>query len=226
MNVFQELNRIDWKNNPGAASMPARAVLSVLILLVIAAAGYFLFIQDQITQHETLVAKEQQKLGELKTKQQKSANLEALEQQLADIKLRLEQRIKQLPSKTQMAELVVDISQEALAAGIQNDLFEPQGEIPKDFYAEKPISLKMVGTYHQFGQFVSGVANLPRVVILTMHDISLKPHQGIGNQKRPTGTLILEGTVKTYRYLDPDEAAANQAPPPAARPRGRTGAAK
>ena len=83
--------------------------------------------------------------------------------------------LRQLPSKTEMPDLIVDISQTALATGITNELFQPGPEMPKEFYAEKPIALRMVGTYHQFGGFVSGVASLPRVVIMTMHDISLKP---------------------------------------------------
>jgi type IV pilus assembly protein PilO len=123
----------------------------------------------------------------------------------------LQQMLRQLPSKTEMPDLIVDISQTALASGISNELFKPQPEIKKEFYAEKPISLRMVGTYHQFGAFVSGVASLPRVVIMTMHDISLKPRAG--------GNLVLEGTVKTYRYLDDDETA-QAAPPPPARGRG------
>lgn len=220
MNVFQELNRIDWKNNPGAASTPARVVLGILILAVAAAVGYFLFIQPQLDQTEALVNQEKTKLADFKSKQQKAANLEPLRRQLDDIRLMLEQRIKQLPSKTQMAELVVDISQEALAAGIQNDRFEPLPEVVKEFYAEKPISLKMIGTYHQFGQFISGIANLPRVVILTMHDISLKPAESTNVARYAAGTLVLEGTVKTYRYLDSEETAAAKAPPPGARNAG------
>lgn len=222
MNVFQELNRIDWKNNPGAASTGARIVLSLLILAAAAVVGYFVFIKPQLEETETLVAQEQTKLTDLKAKQQKAANLEPLQRQLADIRLMLEQRIKQLPNKTQMAQLVVDISQEALAAGIQNDRFEPLAEITKEFYAEKPISLKMIGTYHQFGQFISGIANLPRVVILTMHDISLKPAETSNTTRYAPGTLVLEGTVKTYRYLDPDETAAAAAPP-GARPARNAG---
>ena len=97
--------------------------------------------------------------------------------------------------------LIVDVSQTALASGINNELFQPGAETMLEFYAEKPIALRMVGTYHQFGAFVSGVASLPRVVIMTMHDISLKP-RGDGDS-----TLVLEGTVKTYRYLDEDEVA-------------------
>ena len=114
------------------------------------------------------------------------------------------QMLRQLPSRTEMPDLIVDISQAALATGIQNELFRPGNETRLEFYAEKPISLRMIGTYHQFGAFVSGVASLPRVVIMTMHDISLRPRAG---QTIGDGNLLLEGTVKTYRYLDEDESA-------------------
>ncbi|MGN6093966.1 MAG: type 4a pilus biogenesis protein PilO, partial [Luteibacter jiangsuensis] len=95
--------------------------------------------------------------------------------------------------------------QTALAAGIENELFQPGPETPKDFYAEKPITLRMVGTYHQFGTFISGVASLPRVVILTLHDVSLSPKDAGKDGKGGSGLLVLQGTVKTYRYLDDDE---------------------
>lgn len=101
-----------------------------------------------------------------------------------------------------MDKLLVDVSQTALAAGIDVQLFEPLTEEPKDFYAERPISIRMLGDFHQFGEFVSGVAELPRVVILTMHDISLRAAPA-----QYAGRLILEGQVKTYRYIDEEEAA-------------------
>jgi type IV pilus assembly protein PilO len=129
---------------------------------------------------------------------------------LQQIELVLQQMLRQLPGKTEMPDLLVDISQSALASGITNELFEPQVEISKDFYAEKPISLRMVGSYHQFGEFVSTVASLPRVVILTMHDISLKRADRAPDT--PAGQLVLEGTVKTYRYLDESEQIASPAP--------------
>ena len=137
----------------------------------------------------------------------------------------LQQMLRQLPSKTEMPDLIVDISQTALATGIQNELFQPAGESKKEFYAEKPIALRMVGTYHQFGAFVSGVASLPRVVIMTMHDISLQPKDAKTNPNArigPNSPLELAGTVKTYRYLDEDETPAPDAKPatpaPAATP--------
>lgn len=106
-----------------------------------------------------------------------------------------------------MPELLVDVSQTALSAGLQQELFQPGTEIPKDFYAEKPIQLKMIGTYHQFGAFISGVASLPRVVILTMHDVSLTPLNPPAKGAEPASNqlLVLQGTVKTYRYLDDSE---------------------
>src|SRR5690606_17808615 len=104
---------------------------------------------------------------------------------------------------------IIDISQTALATGLSNELFRPGPETPKEFYAEKPITLRMVGSYHQFGAFVSGVASLPRVVILTMHDISLKPRDKTSGIRRDV-PLELSGTVKTYRYLDDEETSAQE----------------
>jgi type IV pilus assembly protein PilO len=107
-----------------------------------------------------------------------------------------------------MPELLVDISQTALSAGLETELFQPGAETPKDFYAERPITLRMTGTYHQFGTFISGVASLPRVVILTLHDVSLTPKTATKSGAPADGQLILQGTVKTYRYLDDEESAA------------------
>jgi type IV pilus assembly protein PilO len=138
----------------------------------------------------------------------------------------LKQMLRQLPSKTEMPDLIVDISQTALATGITNELFQPGPEIPKEFYAEKPIALRMVGTYHQFGGFVSGVATLPRVVIMTMHDISLKPRDKDKTGKAVAITanspLELAGTVKTYRYLDEEEVAEQEKAAQAAGKQGGT----
>jgi len=106
-----------------------------------------------------------------------------------------------------MPELLIDISQTAQAAGLESDLFQPGPETPKDFYAERPIALKFTGTYHQFGTFISGVASLPRVVILTLHDVSLTP-KSADKDGTSNGQLVLQGTVKTYRYLDDEESAA------------------
>jgi type IV pilus assembly protein PilO len=205
MNVFQELQRVNWQN-PGTLSNPARLVLALAALAAISLLGWYLFISDKIATHDGLEATEATLRTDFEDRQKKAANLEPLKEQLVTMEAMLEQMLKQLPSKTQLADLLVNVSQEALSAGIQVRLFQPQTESVKEFYAEKPILLRMVGNYNQFGNFVSGVATLPRVVILTMHDIALKP--AVAQPGLAPGSLILEGTVKTYRYLDEDEAAA------------------
>ncbi len=141
---------------------------------------------------------------------ERTLSVKHLAQARAQMEQVLQQMLRQLPSKTEMPDLIIDISQTALSSGLTNELFEPEQEQIKEFYAEKPIKLRMVGSYHQFGAFVSGVASLPRVVILTMHDINLKPKEKTGGNVR-SGALELSGTVKTYRYLDETEVQAQQA---------------
>ncbi len=207
-------------NNSGAWPQSVKLFFCALVALIVIGLTWWVFVRGRIDTLEGLERQEQDKRAEFETKQGRASNLEPLKQQLAQMEQMLQQMVRQLPSKTEMPDLIVDISQTALATGITNELFQPQPEIPKDFYAEKPISLRMVGSYHQFGAFVSGVASLPRVVIMTMHDISLKPRDekaGIG----PNSNLVLEGTVKTYRYLDEDEAAQQQAQDAAAKPGGQ-----
>lgn len=217
MSLIDDLRRADI-NNLGSSPQPVQMVFCGVLLLLIVAAGWYLYFKPQNEEFDRLVAKERDLRQQFESKQERAANLEDYREQLQQIELVLQQMLRQLPSRTEMPDLLVDISQTALASGIQNELFEPQPEITRDFYAEKPISLRMVGSYHQFGDFVSGVASLPRVVILTMHDISLKTNTRDRNV--PSGQLILEGTVKTYRYLDEDEqAAAAPAQTPAARGR-------
>lgn len=193
----------DLGNTPGSVRY---FILSVAVVLILVA-GYYLLIDDK---RESLAREKAQEITlrtDFEYKQQKSANLENYEQQLADMRELLETMFRQLPSKTEMDKLLVDVSQTALAAGIDVQLFEPQGEAFKDFYAERPIIIRMMGDYHQFGEFVSGVAALPRVVILTMHDIALTRANADQQSGLSDGRLILEGRVKTYRYVDEDEAA-------------------
>ncbi len=200
-----DLRSLDF-NNTGAWPVQAKFGACVILALVVIGLAWYLFVRDQRATLETEEMTEQTLRQEFEEKQGRAANLEPLKQQLAQMEVMLQQMLRQLPSKNEMPDLIVDISQTALAAGITNELFQPGPEEPREFYAEKPIQLRMVGTYHQFGAFVSGVASLPRVVIMTMHDISLKPR----DEKDPT--LVLEGTVKTYRYLDADEEMAAAAP--------------
>ncbi len=202
--------KVDLKNldvnNMGVWPIGAKLVVCLLIALVIVGLGWYLLVSDKVTALESGQAQEVTLRADFEEKAARAANLEPLKQQLAQMEQMLQQMLRQLPSRTEMPDLIVDISQTALASGISNELFQPGAEIQQDFYAEKPITLRMVGTYHQFGAFVSGVASLPRVVILTMHDISLKPRGG--GAITANSDLVLEGTVRTYRYLDDEETAA------------------
>ena len=216
MKFFDDLRSLD-RNNIGGWPQSIKIFFTALLFVVIGFLGWYLYVSDQQDSLQTLAAKEESLKQEFAQKQAKAVNLDALQQQLDEMQDMLRQLLRQLPGKTEMPELLVDISQTALSAGLEVDLFQPGAETPKDFYAEEPISLRMTGTYHQFGTFISGVASLPRVVILTLHDVSLTPKQGAEG----SGQLVLQGTVKTYRYLDDDETAEGKATKAKGNTRGR-----
>jgi len=194
----------DFRNldftNAGSWPQSVKFVFCGLLFGLLVLAGWYFIVWDQQEDLGRRVTQEDQLKREFHEKQTKVANLAALKQQLDDMRDILRQLLRQLPSKTEMPGLLVDISQTALSAGLETQLFQPGAESVKEgFYAEKPITLRMLGTYHQFGTFISGVAALPRVVILTMHNVALRPVATAGGQ------LMLEGTVKTYRYVEDDE---------------------
>jgi type IV pilus assembly protein PilO len=200
MSLYDDLQSLDT-SNPGG--WPKHIKLGAVLLLAVAilTIGYWFWIKPKQESLKSLQRTEVDLKNTYAAKYQKAAQLPAYKNQLEEMEVILQSMLRQLPSKNEMSDLIVDVSQTALASGIENELFEPGAETLKGFYAEKPITLRMKGNYHQFGNFVSGVASLPRVVILTMHDISLKP---IGEATQG-GRLILEGTAKTYRYLDDNE---------------------
>lgn len=206
MSFFNDLQNLD-RNNVGGWPQSVKIFFTALLFGIVLLVGWYFFVSDQQDSLKTLAGKEDQLKQEFSTKQAKSVNLEALQQQLDEMQDMLRQLLRQLPSKTEMPELLTDISQTAQSAGLETDLFQPGAETPKDFYAEKPITLRFTGTYHQFGTFISGVASLPRVVILTLHDVSLTP-KSPGKDGPANGQLVLQGTVKTYRYLDDEESSA------------------
>ena len=210
-----DIKDIDFKAS-GAWPIHLKYLVCIFIVFIIMLLAWFLVIKSTRDEMIGLEGEEVGLRADFEIKQARAANLEPLKQQLVQIEIMLQQLLRQLPSKNEMPDLIVDVSQQALASGITNELFQPGPEEPKDFYAEKPIAIRMVGDYHQFGEFMSGVANLPRVVIMTMHDISLKP-RGTNND-----LLEMAGTIKTYRYLDPDEQieADSAAPADAAAPGG------
>lgn len=204
---FRNLDR----NNIGGWPQGVKITFCVLIFAVLMFLGWYVFISDQQDTLQQKQTRESALKREFADKQAKVVNLDALKVQLDEMRDMLRQLLRQLPSKTDMPGMLVDISQQALAAGIQTELFQPGPETVKDgFYAEKPIQLRMQGTYHQFGTFISGVAAIPRVVILTMHNVTLTPVSG------SSGQLSLSGTVRTYRYVE-DEGSAGAAKKPGVR---------
>jgi len=190
---LQELNELDF-SNLGDWPAVVKAVLVLILCGGLAAGWYFLYTEDQYKQLERVEKVEQDLRQDFEVKQAKAANLEAYRAQLAEMQESFGSMLRQLPNKTEVADLLVDVSQTGLAAGLEFELFQPQGEVPKDFYAELPIKIRVIGDYHEFGEFVSGLAALPRIV--TVHNIKISPRKG------ESADLQLEATAKTYRYLD------------------------
>lgn len=189
---LEELNELDF-SNIGDWPAVVKAVLILILCALVGVAWYYLDIEEQYTDLARVKQTEQDLRQDFEIKQAKAANLDAYRAQLAEMEESFGAMLRQLPNRTEVADLLVDVSQTGLAAGLEFELFQPQGEVPKDFYAELPIKIRVVGDYHEFGEFVSGLASLPRIV--TIHDVQIKP--------RPTGKdLIMEATARTYRYLD------------------------
>ncbi len=180
-------------NNAGNWPWPVKGVAIALVAVAVLFAGYWFDLSTQWAGLQQARQKETSLKQVFEFKQRKAVNLKAYEKQLAEMRKSFGTLLRQLPSKTEVPELLVDISQTGLASGLEFRLFKPKAEIRKDFYAELPIRIEVTGTYHQFGKFVSGVAALSRIV--TLHNISIKP-QGKG------GRLVMDLTAKTYRYLE------------------------
>jgi len=196
--TLDDLNNLDFENI-GDWPPPVKAVAALLVVVAIVIAGWYFDVREQTTVLEREVNKETELMQSLERKQRKAANLDALKVQMQEIKQSFGDMLKQLPNKTEVAGLLVDISQTGLAAGLEFELFKPEKEQPAEFYAELPIKIAVVGDYHQFGEFVSGIASLPRIV--TTHDISISRKGG----KEETDLLQMQATAKTYRALDEEE---------------------
>ena len=204
MNLLEELQSLDPRD-PGRWPLPIRAAAVGLCFIVLTVGLIYFFVwDDQRPELQRREDTEMQLRQEFKTKHAKAVNLDLYKQQLKDIERSFGALLRQLPGKTEVPNLLVDISQTGLSAGLEEKLFQPQPEQKKEFYAELPIRIRLTGSYHQFGQFVSGIAALPRIV--TLHDIQITTAN-----KDAYDTLSLELTAKTYRYLDEDEIAAGDA---------------
>ncbi|HFD80097.1 MAG TPA: pilus assembly protein PilO [Gammaproteobacteria bacterium] len=191
---LSELNDLDLSNITNWP-LPARVFVVALVFVAVLGLGYWLDIKDQVASLEKAEHKETELRRTFENKAGKAANLAAYEKQLDEMRESFGAMLRQLPDKTEVAELLVDISQTGLAAGLEFELFKPQPEVPKEFYAELPISIRVKGGYHEFGNFISGIAALPRIV--TVHDVNIKPGED--------GKLVMDILAKTYRYMDEEE---------------------
>lgn len=193
---LDELNELDF-SNLGDWPLAVKLILILILCALIGVGGYFLLITDEEDRLVKVQRVEVDLRKEFEEKQDRAANLENFKKQLALMEESFGAMRRQLPDSTEVPDLLVDVSQTGLAAGLEFELFQPQAESPKEFYAELPIKLRVKGSYHEFGEFISGLAALPRIV--TIHDVQIRPQ---GKSAGPSSSLVLEATAKTYRYLD------------------------
>lgn len=191
-------------NNIGNWPGVFKGIVILVLCAAVLGAGYWFDTQDQLVTLETAQTKEIELKRVFEFKQKKSANLDALREQLKEMKASFGDLLRLLPNKTEIEGLLVDISQSGLSAGLEFELFKPGPEQVAEFYAIQPISIRVTGTYHEFGNFVSTVAALPRIV--TQHDVSMAPKSAgsVGGDEQ----LIMNLIAKTYRYLEEEEIAA------------------
>ena len=204
------LSEINWDlENAGAWPLPIKIAIVVLLCLILSGLWYYLDTQDQIAQLEMEESKELELKTKFEQRQQKAANLEEYKAQMAEMEKSFGDLLRQLPDKTQVPELLVDVSQTGLAAGLEFELFKPGSEIAKEFYAELPIEIRVIGDYMEFGAFVSGLASLPRIV--TIHNVKIEAHKkNEGAKKTAKDSLVMSALVRTYRYLDEGAVPASQ----------------
>ena len=199
---MEELKGLDL-NDVGSWPMPIKGLAIVLLSIAVLGAGFWFDTQNQLAALERAEQKEVELKNIFKTKQHKAKNLDAYKQQMEEMERSFGAMLRQLPSKTEVAELLVDISQAGLANGLEFELFKPEDESPAEFYAELPINIRVTGSYHDFGRFVSDVAALPRIV--TLHDISISAAKRSAKEDGEGNALVMAATAKTYRYLEEEE---------------------
>ena len=205
MNLLEELRSLDPRD-PGRWPLAVRAGAVGLCFLVLSGIATYMFVWQGLNpQREQLQDQEQQLRSEFRAKHAKATTLDVYKQQLVDIEKSFGAMLRQLPSKAEVDNLLVDISQTGLASALTQKLFQPETEIRKDFYAERPIKIRFVGSYHEFGQFISGIAALPRIV--TLHDVQITA----ADKNSGFDQLTMELNAKTYRYLDDEEVASAEA---------------
>src|SRR5262245_12586893 len=198
MSLLEDLRTLDRRDIGRWPAMFRWGLIAVIFAVITLFAAYYFVWQNQRPELLRAQAEEQDLRQTFEQKQRKAANFEAYKEQLRDMERSFGAMLRQLPRKTEVPSLLVDISQTGLAAGLEATVFQPASEVRRDFYAELPIKSRLTGSYHQLGNFVSGIAALPRIV--TLHDIEIKPQD-----KDSVDQLVLDVTAKTYRYLEEDE---------------------
>ncbi len=193
---LSSLNELDF-NESGEWPIAIKAIAIGLICILVWLGGYYYLIKDKEVALAAAEAKEVTLKQTYAIKYGKAVNLDAYKKQMKEMKVAFASMLQQLPRKSEVADLLIDISRSGLVNGLEFELFRPEGERPIDFYAELPISMTVTGTFHQFGEFVSAVAALPRIV--TMHNLTLSPIEN-GSE-----TMTMNITAKTYRYFDEQE---------------------
>ncbi len=201
MNFLEQLRTLDVKD-VGRWPLLFRVLAIAILFLIVAVGGTYYFVwKNKIPELQRVEQQEQDLRATFESKQKLAANLDAYKAQLQEVERTFGAMLRQLPGETEVPSLLVDISQTGLAAGLEERLFQPMGERAQEAYAELPIKIQLVGTYHELGDFVSGVAALPRIV--TLHDVILKPAQQRGrNATGAPGELVMDVTAKTYRYIE------------------------
>jgi type IV pilus assembly protein PilO len=198
MNLIDQLRTLDPRD-VGRWPLAVRGFFVLLIFLVCSAFAWYMFVwNDDRPVLQKAEADEMDLRSQFENKQQRAANLDAYKAQLGEMERSFGAMLRQLPGKTEVPNLLVDISQTGLGAGLQEKLFQPAGEQSRGFYAELPIRIRLVGNYHEFGTFVSGIAALPRIV--TLHDIQITP--AANDKAGGYDNLIMDVTAKTYRYIE------------------------
>ncbi|MFZ1640834.1 MAG: type 4a pilus biogenesis protein PilO [Candidatus Contendobacter sp.] len=211
---LSEININDFDlREAGDWPLVGKVVLIVLIIAAVLGAGYYFLTNDQLDELDKVTREQKTLQDEFVEKWRVTANLEAFRQQLKQMEADLEVMLKQLPTGTEMPDLLEDVSNTGKKSGLDFELFKPQAEQPKDFYAAKPITIKAKGNYHQFGTFVSGVAALSRIVTLenaTLVGVAGQGAPASGAKKNISNEpLTIEATLQTYRYMDEANAPAS-----------------
>lgn len=197
--LLGQFRNLDSKNPSSWPAFPRYALFTVVAVLVVVVL-WFLWLNTSEIELEAEKAKETTLREEYKVKLGKAVNLEALKKQREQVQQYVMQLEKQLPSKAEMDALLSDINQAGLGRSLQFDLFRPGQVVVKDYYAELPIAVRVTGRYHDLGAFASDIANLSRIV--TLNNLAIVPGKD--------GALAMDATAKTFRYLDPDEVAAQR----------------